>query len=702
MSGRNRLAGEPSPYLRQHARDPVDWYPWGEAAFVAARAADRPMLLSIGYSSCHWCHVMARESFRDPAVAELMNHEFVNVKVDREERPDVDAVYMAAVQAMTGSGGWPLTVITTPDGEPFYGGTYFPPDDRPGMPSFRRVLTSLAAAWRDRRADVLGAAADLGTALRRLEDPGFAPGEAGGAEAARAATARLVTMEDTENGGFGGAPKFPLHEPLRLLLEARDVAERAVALRALDAMAAGGIFDQLGGGFFRYAVDAGWRVPHFEKMLYDNAAFVRAYANAFRLTGEERYRRVALATVAWLERDLTAEDGAFYSALDAESEGEEGKYYVWTRTELEAVLGGEVARLAAQRYGIGWGGADGALQRGTTASGVPRCAASLAAVAEAAATDAARAERLLEGARELLLAHRSLRPKPATDDKVLASWNGLAVGALADASVALGERRLASVAARAADAVKERLWVDGRLWHSSCAGERRVEGLLEDYAYLGLGLISLHRATLDGRQLAWALELADAVAERFADGAGAGFFSVAEGDARLIARPKGFLDGATPSENAAGAELTWWAARYRDAAAALALSEAAVAGTAAAAAEAPQALASSARLALLQSGERREVVIVGGSRADLLGLRGALEAVVAPGLLVLAVDPRSPAELLRLPLLEGRLAALSGGPPRAYVCRAGACRLPVSTAVELGAELTSAGWPRFARAAAAP
>ncbi len=654
---RNRLADEPSPYLRQHAQDPVAWWPWGEAAFAEARRTDKPVLLSIGYSSCHWCHVMARESFRDPAVAELLNREFVNVKVDREERPDVDAVYMAAVQAMTGSGGWPLTVVATPDGEPFYGGTYFPPDDRLGMPSFRRVLESLVSAWRERRAAVLVAAADLGTALRRLEDPGFAPGDAPGADAAGEAAARLVALEDREHGGFGGAPKFPMHEALRLLLEAGGDAHRAVAFRALDSMAAGGLFDQLGGGFFRYAVDEGWRVPHFEKMLYDNAAFVRAYAHAHRLTGEKRYRDVTLATVAWLERDLMAEDGAFYSALDAESEGEEGKYYVWTAAELSDVLGGEAARLVPVA---------GRVDEGLVLAG-----------------------GLAADARARLLDRRSLRPRPATDDKVLASWNGLAIGALADASLAMAEPRLAAVSARAAAAVRERLWSDGRLWHSSCAGQRRVEGLLEDYAYLGLGLIALHRATCDWRHLAWALELAAAVASRFADRAGDGFFSVAEGDRGLIARPKGFLDGATPSENAAAAELTWWAARYQDDPAAAARSERAVRGAAAAAGEAPQALASSARLAWLQASGQREVVIVGASGSALADLSSALEALVDPGLLVLAVDPGAPAELLRLPLLAGRLGALSGGAPRAYVCQAGACRLPVSTSDDLASELAS-------------
>ncbi len=683
MSSHNRLVGEPSPYLRQHAHDPVAWYPWGEAAFAVARATDKPVLLSIGYSSCHWCHVMARESFRDPAVAELMNREFVNVKVDREERPDVDAVYMAAVQAMTGGGGWPLTVITTPGGEPFYGGTYFPPHDRPGMPSFRQVLESLASAWRDRRADVLAAAADLTGALQRLEDPGFAPAQVGGAAVARAATARLVAGEDRENGGFGGAPKFPMHEALRLLLEADDDEGRSAALRALDAMAAGGIFDQLGGGFFRYSVDEGWRVPHFEKMLYDNAAFVRAYALAYRLTGVERYREVALATVAWLERDLLAADGAFYSALDAESEGAEGRYYVWTGAELEAVLGGELGRLAALRYGLAGSVVDG------LTGGVPRVAASVAAVAGAATMGRAETERLLALARDRLLERRSLRPKPATDDKVLASWNGLIIGALAEAAVALGEPRLAALAVGAADAVRGRLWVDGRLWHSSCGGERRVEGLLEDYAYLGLGLLALHHATLDWRHLAWALLLADAVAARFADGVGGGFFSAAEGDAGLIARPKGFLDGATPSENAAAAELTWWAARYRDDPAAAARAAAAVDGPAAAAAEAPQALASSARLARLQAAPQREVVIVGATPAALADLRGALATTVDPGLLVLAVDATAPADLLGLPLLAGRLGALAGGAPQAYVCRAGACRLPVGTAEGLAGALAT-------------
>ncbi len=685
MAAPNRLAREPSLYLRQHANDPVDWHPWGAEAFELARELDRPVLLSIGYASCHWCHVMARESFRDSATAAIMNAEFVSIKVDREERPDVDAVYLAAVQAVTGSAGWPLTVALTPEREPFYGGTYFPPTDRHGLPSFKRVLTSLATAWRTRRDDVVASAADLATAVARLSAPPFASG----AEPLdvprllKQAVGRLIRLEDKLNGGFGDAPKFPAHEALRLLLARPEVEARGVALRALDAMGRGGICDQLGGGFFRYSVDASWHVPHFEKMLYDNAALLRAYAQAANLTGAPEYRRIAEAIVAWLERELRAPDGSYYSALDAESGGEEGRYYVWTRSELDAALPGLTQGqrdMVAERFGVlSVGPVEGA--------SVPRLAVDICDLAERHGMTAEQAGADLEAARVILLAAREVRERPGADDKVLTSWNGLLIGALAEAGAKLADEKLVLLASSAASAVRASAWVDGRLWHSARGGELRVEGLLEDYAYLGLGLLRLYRATFEARHLRWALELAAVVSARFHDAEAGGYFSTAVDAERLIARPKGFMDAATPSENAAAAELVWWAARYQDDEAGLEASTGAVAGMEEAVLQAPQAFASSLNLMLLQAAPPREVVIVGRrGTPGFTQLAAALRERLRDDDLLLVVDGSDPV-LAALPLATGRQTALERDEVEAFVCEGGVCRLPVQSAEALVAGL---------------
>lgn len=677
MASDNHLANEPSPYLKQHAADPVAWRPWGADAFAEAQRLDRPIFLSIGYSTCHWCHVMARESFRDPGTAELLNEQFVSVKVDREERPDVDAVYLAAVQVMTGTGGWPLSVFLTPAGRPFYGGTYFPPEDRPGMPGFRRVLRSLSEAWRERRADVEAAADDLTHALTRLSVPPTSPAPGGsdseGVGALRsAAVERLLELEDEVHGGFGGAPKFPSHEAITLLLADDAPEARAVALRALDAMGASGLNDQLGGGFFRYTVDAAWRVPHFEKMLYDNAAMLRNYARAATLTGESRYERWAHATAGWLRREMRSQGGAFFTALDAESGGVEGQYYLWTQDEVRDALRSdfddEEVELIASAYGVGVSGpVDG--------RSVPR-------LAHGGQAAPGRLARLLEDARPLLLARRDERPRPATDRKVLTSWNGLLVRALAEAGVDLRSEELTALATAAAADLRSCLWLDGRLWHSLAEGEPRVEGLLEDYAYLGLGLLALYRATFDPAVLEWAFELADQVSARFHDEENGGYFNTAADGEELLVRPKGFTDAATPSENAAAAELVWWAARYRSDPGGEEEARRAVDPLLAAAAREPLALASTLGLALLQAEPPREVVLVGPpDSGELERMCEAARALAPRGTVLLRVDGEATA-LLNLPLLEGRTGAVTGA-AEAYACEGGACRLPVRSAAEL-------------------
>ncbi|HZW27042.1 MAG TPA: thioredoxin domain-containing protein [Trueperaceae bacterium] len=689
----NRLAGEISPYLRQHADDPVHWYPWGEEAFAAAREQGKPVLLSAGYAACHWCHVMARESFRDPAVAALLNESFVCVKVDREERPDVDDYYMTAVQALTGRGGWPLTVFLTPSGEPFHGGTYFPPEDRLGMPSFTRLLRAVLDAWRERREAVEEAAASLAAQIARLggrvaaaDELGLpAVGGDGAREAVEEATAQaveaLLAQEDRVHGGFGdprGGPKFPPHAALALLMGVSDERGVQAALRALDAMAVGGLHDHLGGGFFRYAVDPAWRVPHFEKMLYDNALLLGAYARAFGATGEERYRQAALGVVGWLEREMATRPApgqvAFFSALDADSEGEEGRFYAWAEPEFrEALGGGELADLMARRYGVT---ASGGFEGGN----VLRLAAAVGSLArETGSSEEDLAAELRRGD-ELLRNRREARVRPATDDKVLTSWNGLLLSALAAAGTHLGEPRLHDLGLELARFLVERRDARGELTHAWREGEARVTGLLEDHAYLGCGLLDLYLATLRPELLAHALRLAREVEERFADPEGGGWFDAAAWAGGAPARLKSHADGATPSRYAAAARLVWWAGRYLSDHGMQERALEALWPLLPAAASAPQAFATTLAALREMTGDAREVVVVG--ERDRPEVAAALAAIREAGRgdeALLLLDPADEAgdghPLAGLGLAEGRYPP--SAPLTVYVCRGGTCDLPL-------------------------
>ncbi|MGH2975663.1 MAG: thioredoxin domain-containing protein, partial [Solirubrobacterales bacterium] len=469
----NRLAGETSPYLLQHRDNPVDWYPWGEEALARARAKDCPILLSVGYSACHWCHVMERESFEDPETATYMNEHFVNVKVDREERPDVDALYMEAVQAISGQGGWPMTVFLDPEGVPFYGGTYFPPDEGRGMPSFRMVMEAVVDAF-ERKRDEIGERAPemrarLG-AIGRLEPDGESPQEAMLEEAIE----RLHVAADRERGGFGGAPKFPPASALELLL-ARG--ERELVERTLDAMLAGGIYDQLGGGFSRYSVDAAWLIPHFEKMLYDNALLARAYLHGWQAFGHERYRRICEETLDWALREMRGPENGFYSALDADSEGEEGRFYVWTPAEAHEVLG-EGAQAVFEFYGVTEpGNFDG------------RNVLHLAGGACAPEPEG------LATARQALFEARAKRVRPGLDDKRLASWNALMLAALAEAGAVLERDDYLDAARACADFVWEEMRdTDGNLLRTYKGGHAHLNAYLEDHAYLLEALLTLYEA----------------------------------------------------------------------------------------------------------------------------------------------------------------------------------------------------------------
>jgi len=529
----NALAQESSPYLRQHAENPVDWLPWGPKAFAEARASDRPVLVSIGYSACHWCHVMERESFEDAATAALMNERFVCVKVDREERPDVDALYMEAVQGMTGRGGWPLNVFLTPEQLPFYGGTYFPPEPRHGMPAWTQVLNAIAESWAENGEEIRSGGEQLRARLAggaRLAPSAEALQEA----ALETAVANLSESFDARNGGFGAAPKFPQASVLEFLLLR---GERTMSLQTLHAMAAGGIHDQLGGGFARYSVDASWTVPHFEKMLYDNALLARAYLHGFQQSQDERLRQVCVDTLDWALREMRGPEGAFYSALDADSEGVEGRFYVWSVAELNGFLGADAAAA------IAW--------LGVTEQGNfedphhPQPGLNvLTDRGEEDVPDGQTRARL----RAALLAARAQRVRPALDDKRLTSWNALMISALADAGGALGEPRYLEAAEGCAEfLLTEMRDSDGRLLRTYNHGSAKITAFLEDHAFLLEALIVLFEATCEQRWYEHAIALADTMIARFADPEQGGFFSTASDGEALIARRKDLEDSPIPA-----------------------------------------------------------------------------------------------------------------------------------------------------------
>jgi uncharacterized protein len=673
----NALAQETSPYLLQHRDNPVDWLPWGETALSRAREQDRPLLVSIGYSACHWCHVMERECFEDEGIAAAMNESFVCVKVDREERPDVDALYMDAVQAMTGQGGWPLNVFLTPEQVPFFGGTYFPPRARPGMPSWPQVLRAAAEAWDERRDEIRASGARIVEHLRG--GALLAPSEAAiRAESLDEAVDTLSASFDSRHGGFGGAPKFPPASTIEFLLArgalgaGTDAPESRMALSTLRAMARGGIFDQVGGGFARYAVDATWTVPHFEKMLYDNALLARAYLHAWQLSGEERLLRTARETLNWALREMRAPEGGFYAALDADSEGVEGRYYVWSVKQLRDVLG-EDGDAAIAYFG--------ATERGNFDG---------TNVLEARGEEPEPALR--ESIRARLLDVREGRVRPGLDDKRLTAWNALMIAALADAGAVLAGtddtdlrsdgRRYLDAASTAAGFVLDRLRdADGRLLRSFKDDRAHLPAYLEDHAFLLEALLVLYEATFDERWFLEARSLADTILERFSDPELGGFFSTASDHEALVARRKDLEDHPIPagaSSAALGllrlAALTGEHDYEREAARALALShELAV--------RHPTAFGHLLQALAFHTARVREVALVG---TDLGPLLAVLRSRLRPAL-VLAGTTAGGARDSAVPLLEGREPV--GGLPAAYVCEGFACRRPVTDPAELAALL---------------
>ncbi|CAN5636087.1 thioredoxin domain-containing protein [soil metagenome] len=655
----NRLAHELSPYLRQHAENPVDWYPWGEEAFATARATDRPLLVSIGYSACHWCHVMAHESFEDPDTAAVLNELFVCVKVDREERPDVDAVYMQALQSMTGSGGWPLTAFTTPDGEPFFTGTYFPPEGSPGRPGFLQVCRAVHEAWTERREALLGQAGEITALLNRTALPTDGPDHVDATQL-RAARDALVAEHDAEHGGFGSAPKFPQTTSIELLLRHHrraggDPEALAAVVRSLDAMAAGGIHDHLGGGFARYSVDARWLVPHFEKMLYDQALLARAYLHAWQATGEERFRVVLEDTVGYVLRDLRHTGGGFHAAEDADSEGVEGRYYLWTPEQVHDVLGLDTGPVLAW-----WGIAPDGNFEGSS-------------ILNRLHGDAAEPEPpLVTDARRRLLEAREARVRPGLDDKVLTEWNALMLATLAEAGAATGNRLWIDAAVANAEFLLTHLrtpegrWL--RSWQDDGAtGQARHLALSVDHAALLDGFVRLAEATGQARWIQAARSVADDLLTLFWDPEEGGLFTTGHDAERLVVRSKDLLDGATPAANGLAAvgllrlgALTG-EARYEERGAQI------VALLAPVAARHPGAFAHLLGAADLLVHGVQEVVAVG----DVAPLVLAVQTRFLPGA-VLAWGEPYPS-----PLWEGRRAGW------AYVCEHFTCRAPVDTAEAL-------------------
>ena len=667
----NRLAEETSPYLLQHAGNPVDWHPWGEEATSLARVQNKPILLSIGYSACHWCHVMERESFEDHTVAALMNELFVNVKVDREERPDIDQIYMKAVQAMTGGGGWPLTAFLTPEGTPFYGGTYFPPVPHQGIPSFTQVLRAAADAYKTRPDDVRGAGEKLLAAIKRAS-AATKETNASLSDAIAGAYRTLTNQYDPVHGGFGRAPKFPQPVTLELLLRHHlregDEAALEMMVFTLRQMAAGGMRDHLAGGFHRYSVDDRWLVPHFEKMLYDNGLLAKAYVDAYRLTGLEDLSVIAEQTLEYLTEDMQAPDGGFYAARDADSEGEEGLFYVWTLQELESALGSEEARLFSRVYDVSEAGNF----EGRNILHLPH---ELDAVSQSEEITRKKLEETLKYQREILLDKRGLREPPFRDEKILVSWNSMVIRAFAEAGPTLDRWDFVDTASKAAAWIWTELRPKGQLMRVLTDGVAKIPAFLEDYAALGNALLSVHAATLELHWLTAIRTLCDEMIERFWDEEDNAFYDTPNDGEKLIFRPRDPLDNATPSGASLASELLIRAgyvfdnSQYNE----LALSSFERDGDALM--RFGPAFGRMLSVADRSLAPPLEVAIVGkSSDPRTRSLIQAAHSVPARNLTIVGGPPGE--EVTGIPLLEGQRTLVEN--PTAYVCREYVCDLPVT------------------------
>lgn len=676
----NHLQNETSPYLLQHAHNPVNWYPWGQEALALAQAQDKPILLSIGYAACHWCHVMAHESFEDEETAAYMNRHFVNIKVDREERPDLDSIYMQAVVALTRSGGWPMTVFLTPSGEPFYGGTYFPPAPRYGMPSFRQVLASISQAWRDRREEMRQGARELADFLQR--DVNLrGQGQALESDLFARALAAVQRSFDEALGGFGGAPKFP--QPMTIEFLLRDYVQRGgadalhMAEFTLERMAYGGIYDQLGGGFARYATDDRWLVPHFEKMLYDNAQLSRVYVHAWQLTGNPLYRRIAEETLDYVLREMRHPDGGFFSSQDADSEGVEGKFYVWRPEEIRQALGDE-AELFLLAYDV----TERGNWEGKNILHMPRA---LDEVARRLHMPLDALSARLAAARQELYQVRAQRVWPGLDDKVLTAWNGLMLAAFAEA----GRVWQRSDYLKAAIENAEFLWrtmrrPNGRLWRTWKAGNQaRYNAYLEDYAYLADGLLALYQTVFDERWFLWARELADTALAHFADVENGGFFDTSDDHEALIQRPKDLQDNAVPSGNAMMAQVLLQLGLYTGEDRNMAVAERSIMALQPAMSQYPTGFGHWLSAAAFMAAKPQEIAVIGDLAAA--GTQALLDEALQPYRPFQVVAAAAPGSQTQIPLLQGR--AQIEGQATAYVCRHFTCQLPVTTAAALADQL---------------
>ncbi|MBD3335660.1 MAG: DUF255 domain-containing protein [Candidatus Eisenbacteria bacterium] len=682
MKDKNRLAGATSPYLLQHADNPVSWWPWCDEALDLARRENKPILVSIGYAACHWCHVMAHESFENPEIAAVMNDGFVCIKIDREERPDLDEIYLSAVQMMTGQGGWPLNVFLTPDLKPFFGGTYFPPDSRYGRPGWPEVLRAVRATYDEKREEVETAASRITEQLSRISRRAADADRALNAELIERGLTALRRSFDEAHGGFGAPPKFPRTMDLTLVMRrfaaTKDEGLLKILTGTLDKMAAGGIYDQLGGGFHRYSTDERWLVPHFEKMLYDNALLARLYAEMYQVTGESRYAAVARETIEFVRREMTSPEGGFYSTLDADSEGEEGEYYVWRPEEIEAVLGPEDARLFGRMFDVDEAGH-------MEGKSIPHRVKSVAEMAAVAGESAEAMERKVAQWRTQLLEARSKRVRPGLDDKILTDWNGLMISACARAGRILNDPDVVAAGRRAAEFILEKLTKKSRLLHAYRKGQAAISGMLDDYAFLVAGLIDLWEATFDVRWLEEAQRLQRIQDGLFRDQESPGYFQAVD-SSDLLVRMKSGHDASVPAGNAVAAlnllrlsRLTGRAefdARAREILRAFAENMEQI----------PQAYSQMLIALDFALNPSQEVVVVGTLDSDTTH---ALAQVVWEKYLPNAVVAGIPVDasgnaagpLAELPLGEGRRAV--NGAAAVYVCENYACQKPATTPLEL-------------------
>jgi hypothetical protein len=679
----NRLGDETSPYLLQHAHNPVDWYPWGPEALKRSRDENKPILLSIGYSACHWCHVMEHESFENEAIAKLMNDNFVCIKVDREERPDLDSIYMNAVQMMTGHGGWPMTVFLTPDLKPFYGGTYYPPVDRQGMPGFPRVLLAIAESYANRREDVVSSAEAITAELRKTNRM-RAVNEMLTTEVLNEAFSSMATNFDRLNGGFGAAPKFPPSMNLMFLLRHHKRTNSVDALEmaelTLEKMARGGMYDHLGGAFARYSVDAHWLVPHFEKMLYDNALLSRAYLYAYQVTRRPLYRQTAEEIFEYLIRDMTDREGGFYSSEDADSEGEEGRFYVWTKEEILEILGDEEGKLFCEYFGVTTGGN---FEHGKSILNVPR---SMESFAEERGYELSELSKSINSGRKRLFYVREKRVRPGRDDKILTAWNALMLTSLAEAANILGRDDYREVAVRNADFILKSLMRDGRLLRTYKDGRAKLNAYLDDYAYTIEALLAVYEATFEIKYFEEARRLADTMIEQFWDQGEAGFFFTSADHEQLITRTKDFFDNATPSGNSVAALallklalLTQENDYQRCAVNILRMSHQAMARFSSGFGYMLCALD-------FYLSEPKEIAIAGDS--DSHEVRLFIEEIYSrylPNKVLALAEPDDPEAGVIVKLLAGRRAI--DGKPTAYVCRLYTCLAPATTPQELAERL---------------